>query len=218
MSALANTHHFSVSRRPRLFILPLFGQGQRTRAGCEQVEDACCESSNVSQDKLSHILLMFPRMFRSWLAAIALVSLLVTPAMAQSDTPSDAQSDQTSATPAASLSEADIAALLAPSVVQVLAGDKTGSGVAIGRGFITDQHVIDGADQIQIATADGQTYDAFIARSDRGSDLGLLLSEAPASPLGLEPSNQQRQGDSVLAFGSDRDPRDRPVARQNGAE
>jgi S1-C subfamily serine protease len=138
---------------------------------------------------------------RSWLAAIAIVVLLVTPAMAQSDTPTDAPTDQTPGTSTIGLSEADIAALVAPSVVQVLAGNKTGSGVAIGRGFITDQHVIDGADQIRIVTADGQLFDAFVARSDPGSDLALLLSEAPVSPLSLEPSSQQRQGDSVLAFG-----------------
>jgi hypothetical protein len=43
-------------------------------------------------------------------------------------------------------------------------------------------------------------YDAIVASSDPGSDLALLLSEAPESPLSLEPSDQQRQGDSALAF------------------
>jgi S1-C subfamily serine protease len=127
--------------------------------------------------------------------------MFVAPALAQSDAPSDAAVDQDAAAPAATLSEADIAALVAPSVVQVLAGNRVGSGVAIGRGFITDQHVIDGGGPMQIVTADGQTFDAFVARSDAGSDLALLLSEAAVPPLNLEPSSQQRQGDSVLAFG-----------------
>jgi S1-C subfamily serine protease len=99
------------------------------------------------------------------------------------------------------LGEADIAALVAPSVVQVVAGDSLGSGVAIGRGFITDDHVVDDTSQVQIITSDGQIHDAFVARRDPGSDLALLLSEASVPPLNLEPSGQQRQGDAVLAFG-----------------
>jgi hypothetical protein len=42
-------------------------------------------------------------------------------------------------------------------------------------------------------TADGQQFNAFVARSDPGSDLALLVSEAQVPKL--EPLTQQRQRD-----------------------
>jgi Do/DeqQ family serine protease len=80
-----------------------------------------------------------------------------------------------------------------------------GSGVIIGtEGYIlTNQHVIDGADEILIALADGRGSEATLVGQDRETDIAIL--QIPISGLsGIEiaPSNELRVGDVVLAIGN----------------
>ncbi len=136
-------------------------------------------------------------------ALVALFVLALAPA-SQEATLDDSASP--APTPASSLdvsplSESDIASLVTPSVVQIFAGDSAGSGVALGSGIVTNAHVVGNASQVQIATSDGRTLNAFVARTDLGSDLALLLSEANLPALTIEPSTAQHQGDPILVFG-----------------
>ncbi|MBN3815626.1 Do family serine endopeptidase [Paraburkholderia sp. Se-20369] len=80
-----------------------------------------------------------------------------------------------------------------------------GSGVIVSpEGYIlTNQHVVDGADQIEVALADGRTATAKVIGSDPETDLAVLkinMTDLPTITLGR--SDQSRVGDVVLAIGN----------------
>jgi Do/DeqQ family serine protease len=80
-----------------------------------------------------------------------------------------------------------------------------GSGVMIGsEGYIlTNQHVIDGADEILIALADGRGSQAVLIGEDRETDIAIL--QIPMSGLAgitIADSRTLRVGDVVLAIGN----------------
>nr|WP_175802958.1 Do family serine endopeptidase [Burkholderia anthina] len=80
-----------------------------------------------------------------------------------------------------------------------------GSGVIVSpEGYIlTNQHVVDGADQIEVALADGRTATAKVIGSDPETDLAVLkinMTNLPTITLGR--SDQARVGDVVLAIGN----------------
>ncbi|WP_176051080.1 Do family serine endopeptidase [Burkholderia sp. BCC1644] len=80
-----------------------------------------------------------------------------------------------------------------------------GSGVIVSpEGYIlTNQHVVDGADQIEVALADGRTATAKVIGSDPETDLAVLkinMTSLPTITLGR--SDQSRVGDVVLAIGN----------------
>jgi serine protease DegQ len=80
-----------------------------------------------------------------------------------------------------------------------------GSGVIVSsEGYIlTNQHVVDGADQIEIALADGRTTNAKVIGTDPETDLAVLkvnMTNLPTITLGR--MDQTRGGDIVLAIGN----------------
>ncbi|MFP3569216.1 Do family serine endopeptidase [Paraburkholderia sp. SIMBA_030] len=80
-----------------------------------------------------------------------------------------------------------------------------GSGVIVSsEGYIlTNQHVVDGADQIEIALADGRTTNAKVIGIDPETDLAVLkvnMTSLPTITLGR--MDQTRVGDVVLAIGN----------------
>ncbi|MBY4726900.1 MULTISPECIES: Do family serine endopeptidase [Burkholderia] len=80
-----------------------------------------------------------------------------------------------------------------------------GSGVIVSpEGYIlTNQHVVDGADQIEVALADSRTATAKVIGSDPETDLAVLkinMTNLPTITLGR--SDQSRVGDVVLAIGN----------------
>ena len=81
-----------------------------------------------------------------------------------------------------------------------------GSGVVVSpEGYIlTNFHVIDGADEIEVAHNDGRKYKASVVGSDPESDLAVLRIPAdhklPVIAFGS--SDTLRVGDSVLAIGN----------------
>jgi serine protease Do len=80
-----------------------------------------------------------------------------------------------------------------------------GSGFVISDdGYIlTNHHVIDGADKIQVLFADRLEYSAEIVGSDRRSDLALLKIEAKDLPtVEFADNDELRVGEWVLAIGS----------------
>ena len=79
-----------------------------------------------------------------------------------------------------------------------------GSGVIVSQqGYIlTNHHVVEDADEIQVALADGRTAKARIVGADPDTDLAVLkidLHNLPAVTFGQ--SDQLRVGDVVLAIG-----------------
>ena len=80
-----------------------------------------------------------------------------------------------------------------------------GSGFVIDQnGFIlTNHHVVDGAEEIQVQFSDRSEYSAVIVGSDRRSDLALLKIEAENLPsLEFADADTIKVGSWVLAIGS----------------
>lgn len=81
-----------------------------------------------------------------------------------------------------------------------------GSGVIVDadNGYIlTNHHVVNGADEIQITTFDGRTLDAEVVGSDERTDIAVIRVEADdlvEMPIG--DSETVRVGDFVLAIGN----------------
>jgi serine protease DegS len=80
-----------------------------------------------------------------------------------------------------------------------------GSGVIVSEnGYIlTNNHVVEGADEIQVALRDGHSAEATIVGMDPESDLAVLkinLEKLPAITIGQ--SDEARVGDVVLAIGN----------------
>ncbi|MEJ2404748.1 MAG: trypsin-like peptidase domain-containing protein [Candidatus Thiodiazotropha sp.] len=81
-----------------------------------------------------------------------------------------------------------------------------GSGVIISNeGYVlTNHHVIEGADEIKVVLANGQSVDVSVVGSDAESDVAVLKidSETPLSPIPIGHSGTQQVGDVVLAIGN----------------
>ncbi|MGD2170849.1 MAG: trypsin-like peptidase domain-containing protein [Gammaproteobacteria bacterium] len=80
-----------------------------------------------------------------------------------------------------------------------------GSGVIIGtEGYIlTNQHVIDGADEILISLADGRGTQAVLVGEDRETDIAILqVPLGGLSGINIADSGALRVGDVVLAIGN----------------
>ena len=81
-----------------------------------------------------------------------------------------------------------------------------GSGVIIDADagtVITNFHVIDGADEIQVGLADNRSFEATLIGSDPEVDIAILKIEADSlSELKMADSDQLQQGDFVIAIGN----------------
>jgi len=80
-----------------------------------------------------------------------------------------------------------------------------GSGVIVSEDgvVLTNNHVIEGADQIQVILADGRRLDAHLLGTDPATDVAVLKVEEkglPVVPVGN--SDRVRIGQLVLAFGN----------------
>ncbi|MCG8275462.1 Do family serine endopeptidase [Stenotrophomonas sp. NLF4-10] len=95
---------------------------------------------------------------------------------------------------------------LFPQVPQERINESLGSGVIIdaAKGYVlTNHHVIEDADDVQVTLADGRTVKAEFLGSDRDTDIALIRIPADkltALPLG--DSDQLRVGDFVVAIGN----------------
>jgi putative serine protease PepD len=137
----------------------------------------------------------------------------------------DASPASASATPATSqpvadgdaLSVAEIYRRVGSAVVEVRASSSGGEGFqqpgeATGSGFVideegrvvTNQHVVDGANDVVVVTAAGDEYDAEVVGVDSSTDVALLDVEEGADltvvPLGS--SESLAVGNPVVAIGS----------------
>jgi serine protease DegQ len=80
-----------------------------------------------------------------------------------------------------------------------------GSGVIVSsEGYIlTNQHVVDGADEIEVALADGRKTSAKLIGTDPDTDLAVLKINLPDLPtITLGNMADKRVGDVVLAIGN----------------
>jgi hypothetical protein len=82
-----------------------------------------------------------------------------------------------------------------------------GSGVIVSAAgvVLTNNHVVEKADQITVTTSDGREFAAKVLGTDPKSDLAVLQLEGDASgltPVTFGDSSQLRLGDVVLAIGN----------------
>ncbi|MFN3883447.1 MAG: Do family serine endopeptidase [Rhodocyclaceae bacterium] len=81
-----------------------------------------------------------------------------------------------------------------------------GSGVVVSAdGFVlTNNHVVESADAIEVALPDGRKFEAKLVGTDPESDLAVLkiASDKPLTPIIFAPPNTLRVGDVVLAIGN----------------
>jgi S1-C subfamily serine protease len=71
--------------------------------------------------------------------------------------------------------------------------------------IVTNDHVVEGAEQVSVRFWDGSTYDAAVVGTDPSTDLAVIKVDAPASvlkPLELGDSTQLSVGEGVVALGS----------------
>ena len=80
-----------------------------------------------------------------------------------------------------------------------------GSGVILSKdGYIvTNNHVIDGADKLEVLLNDNSTYDARVIGTDEATDLALIKIDADdLSPITFGDSEEVKIGEWVLAVGN----------------
>ncbi|GGK82964.1 S1C family serine protease [Ornithinimicrobium pekingense] len=106
---------------------------------------------------------------------------------------------------------AGVAQAVSPSVVSIEVAGQAGQGAGSGvvwddQGHvITNAHVVEGAQAVQVVLADGRRYDATLAGSDPSSDLAVLsLASPPAdlAPVAVGDDTQLTVGDPVMAVGN----------------
>ena len=103
------------------------------------------------------------------------------------------------------------AAAVSPSVVAITArlanGEAAGSGVIIDDAahVVTNNHVVAGAQQLQVTLADGRTYAAKVQGTDPSTDLAVITIEngpKDLTPIAMGDSESLKVGDPVMAVGN----------------
>jgi serine protease Do len=94
-----------------------------------------------------------------------------------------------------------------------LRGGPRGRGMVTGQGSgffisadgyaVTNNHVVDGADKVEVTTDDGKTYSAKVIGTDARTDVALIKVEGGANfPFAKLSDGKPRIGDWVLAVGN----------------
>ncbi|WP_282689103.1 MULTISPECIES: trypsin-like peptidase domain-containing protein [unclassified Streptomyces] len=105
---------------------------------------------------------------------------------------------------------AGVAEAVSPAIVEIgaasSAGKSTGSGVVITEDgeIVTNNHVISGAQQIQVTLSTGRTYTADVVGTDPDKDLALikLRNASGLKTATLGDSSKVKVGEEVVAIGS----------------
>lgn len=80
-----------------------------------------------------------------------------------------------------------------------------GSGVVVGTEgkIITNNHVIDGLEEIYVVTYEGNVYKANLLYTDKDIDMALLqIKRSDLKPIKLAKENEIKVGDEVVAIGT----------------
>ena len=88
---------------------------------------------------------------------------------------------------------------------ETLVQNSLGSGVIVTKEghVITNNHVVDQVDEIEVQLSDGRTTKARLVGADEQLDLAVLKIDVPGvTPLKLADSDTVQPGDSVLAIGN----------------
>ncbi|MGW3334952.1 S1C family serine protease [Streptomyces rubiginosohelvolus] len=105
---------------------------------------------------------------------------------------------------------AGVAEAVSPAIVEIgaasSAGKSTGSGVVITEDgeIVTNNHVVSGAQQIQVTLSTGKTYTADVVGTDPDKDLALIKLQGASGlkTATLGDSSKVEVGEEVVAIGS----------------
>lgn len=104
-----------------------------------------------------------------------------------------------------------VAAAVTPSTVEIQVaaqgGTSTGTGVVLDTtgNILTNNHVVDGGQQVQVTLSDGSVYAASIVGTDASTDLAVLRLDDPPSdlqPATFGDSGSVTVGQDVMAIGT----------------
>ncbi len=97
--------------------------------------------------------------------------------------------------------------LVSPAVVSIQVGQGAGSGFVwdtLGH-IVTNNHVVDGSDSIQVTFSDGTVRSAELVGADADSDLAVIKVDLPAArlrPVELASSTEVKVGQIAIAIGN----------------
>ena len=93
---------------------------------------------------------------------------------------------------------------LQPSIVAILAGAGEGSGVVYDADgvVVTNYHVVEGNERVQVALADGDRVDAEVLATDPRSDLAVLRTERRNLPAAGFADRLPAVGELAIAMGN----------------
>lgn len=103
-----------------------------------------------------------------------------------------------------SLSVPDLVAAVQPSVVTVFTGGGSGSGVVYTADglILTNEHVVSGAQAVEVAFADGQRVAGEVIATDVLTDLALVQADRTGLPAAEFNTDLPRVGEFALVIGS----------------
>ena len=86
---------------------------------------------------------------------------------------------------------------------RVVQGQGSGFFISADGFAVTNNHVVDGADKVEVTTDDGKTYTAKVIGTDQRTDLALIKVEGSSNfPFAKLADGKPRIGDWVLAVGN----------------
>lgn len=86
---------------------------------------------------------------------------------------------------------------------RVVQGQGSGFFISADGYAVTNNHVVDGADKVEVTTDDGKTYSAKVIGTDQRTDLALIKVEGGSNfPFAKLADGKPRIGDWVLAVGN----------------
>jgi 2-alkenal reductase len=97
--------------------------------------------------------------------------------------------------------------LVSPAVVSIQVGNGAGSGFVwdtLGH-IVTNNHVVDDSDSIQVTFSDGTVRSAELVGADADSDLAVIKVDLPAArlhPIALASSTEVKVGQLAIAIGN----------------
>ena len=69
------------------------------------------------------------------------------------------------------------------------------------RGVLTNAHVVDDADRVEVVKSDGSRATAVVTLTDSTLDLAILTTEMDLRPVQMEPARRQRSGETLMVLG-----------------
>ena len=90
----------------------------------------------------------------------------------------------------------------APNGKQVITGQGSGFFITADGYAVTNNHVVQNAENVTVTTDDGKTYDAKVIGTDTRTDLALIKIDGKAFPFVKLADASPRVGDWVLAVGN----------------